>query len=150
VRTEDFFRERASRANIPEALRILDKAGFESPQTGDELPAVESQAAIDAALDQLLRKAIQTKHLVRFRYKRQERIVEPHDYGIQNGIVRLFSWQVGGRSSGRIPGWRMFDVEGIQNCEMLDKRFAGNRDVPTGKHHRWDEIFIRVAAPSKI
>jgi hypothetical protein len=144
LRTEDFFRERALRANIPEALHILDKAGFESPQAGDELPAVEVQTAIDPVLDQLLRNAIQTKHLLRFRYKGQERILEPHDYGIQNGIVRLFSWQVGGRSSRRNPRWRMFDVEGIQNCELLDKRFAGNRDVPTGKHHLWDEIFIRV------
>jgi hypothetical protein len=100
-------------------------------------------------LDQMLHSAIQDKQLIRFSYKNNERIVEPHDYGIQNGIVRLFSWQVGGRSSSRIPGWRMFDVEGIQNCEMLDKHFAGNRDVPTGKHHRWDEIFIRVEPPSK-
>jgi len=147
LRTEDFFRERAARANIPEALRILDKAGFESPQTGDELPAVESQTAIDAALDKVLRKAIRTKHLLRFRYKRQERIVEPHDYGVQNGIVRLFGWQVGGGSSGHVPGWRMFDVEGIRNCEMPDKCFAGNREAPTGKHHRWDEIFTRVKPP---
>jgi predicted DNA-binding transcriptional regulator YafY len=95
-------------------------------------------------LDRLLRSAIQGKQLIRFNYKNNERIVEPHDYGIQNGIVRLFSWQVGGRSSSRIPGWRMFDVEGMQNCEILDKRFAGNRDVPTSKHHRWDEILIRV------
>ncbi len=95
-------------------------------------------------LDRLLRSAIQDKQLIRFSHKNNERIVEPHDYGIKNGIVRLFSWQVGGRSSGRIPGWRMFDVEEIQNCEMLDMHFAGNRDVPTGKHHRWDEIFIRV------
>ena|SRR6202050_4494815 len=105
--------------------------------------------AVTRELDRLLRSAIQDKQLIRFSYKNNERIVEPHDYGIQNGIVRLFSWQIGGRSSSRIPGWRMFDVEGIQNCEMLDKHFAGNRDVPTGKHHRWDEIFIRVEPPGK-
>ena len=37
VRTEDFFRERAKRANIPEALRILDRAGSEEPREEDEL-----------------------------------------------------------------------------------------------------------------
>jgi len=37
MRTEDFFRERARRANVPEALRILDKAGSEQPRDGDEL-----------------------------------------------------------------------------------------------------------------
>lgn len=37
MRTEDFFRERAMRANVPEALRILDRAGSEEPREGDEL-----------------------------------------------------------------------------------------------------------------
>jgi hypothetical protein len=95
-------------------------------------------------LDELFRGAIENKRLIRFTYKNHERIAEPHDYGTQNGVVRLFCWQIGGKSSGRIPGWRMFDIDGIQNCEMLDGQFAGNRDVPTGKHHRWEKIFIRV------
>ena len=106
--------------------------------------------AVDQKLDQLLRNAIQNKRLIRFVYKNNERIVEPHDYGIQNGIVRLFCWQVGGKSSSRIPGWRMIDVDGMQNCEMLDQYFAGNREIATGKHHRWDEVFIRVAPPEKL
>lgn len=38
LRTEDFFRLRAKRANLPEALRILDRAGTEPPREGDELP----------------------------------------------------------------------------------------------------------------
>ncbi len=104
--------------------------------------------AVDQKLDQLLRSAIGNKQMIRFMYKNSERIVEPHDYGIQNEIVRLFCWQVGGKSSGRLPGWRMFDVEGMTNCELLDKHFAGNREV-SGKHHNWDEIFIRVAPPEK-
>jgi WYL domain len=100
--------------------------------------------AVDQELDQRLRSAIANKQLVRFRYKDNERIVEPHDYGIQNGLVRLFCWQVGGRSSSRIPGWRMIDVDGMRDLEVLDKHFAGNRDVPSGKHHRWDVLFIHV------
>jgi hypothetical protein len=32
----------------------------------------------------------------------------------------------------------------MQNCEMIDRHFGGNRDIPSGKHHHWDEIFIRV------
>jgi hypothetical protein len=99
-------------------------------------------------LDQFLRNAIANKQLLQFKYKGNERIAEPHDYGIQNGIVRLLCWQVGGRSSGRIPGWRLVDVDGMKEVEVLDKHFRGNRDVPTGKHHQWDEVFIRVA-PSK-
>jgi predicted DNA-binding transcriptional regulator YafY len=105
--------------------------------------------AVDQELDRLIYAAIKDKHLLRFDYKSQERIVEPHDYGIQNGVVRLFSWQVGGHSSGRIPGWRLFDVTDIQNCKMLDRHFAGNREVPSGKHRRWDQVFIRVEPPEK-
>jgi len=39
LRTENYFAERAARANIPEALRILDRAGVAQPPVkGDELP----------------------------------------------------------------------------------------------------------------
>jgi len=148
LRTEDFFRERARRANVPEALRILDRAGTQLPRAGDERS--ESNATtVDQEVDQLLRQTIVEKHVIRFRYKGQERVAEPHDYGIQNGVVRLFCYQVGGRSSSRLPGWRLVDVSEMQDCEMLKRRFAGNREAPSGKHHQWDVIFIRVAPPVK-
>ena len=39
LRTASYFDERAAHADIPEALRILDRAGVgESPVKGDELP----------------------------------------------------------------------------------------------------------------
>jgi predicted DNA-binding transcriptional regulator YafY len=104
---------------------------------------------VDQELNQLIRDAIDQKHLIRFRYQEKERIVEPHDYGIQKGIHRLLSWQVGGQSSGRLPGWRWFDVGNMHDIEVLDKTFAGNRDV-SGKHHQWDEIFVRVAPPIDV
>jgi hypothetical protein len=105
--------------------------------------------AVDQELDRLLRKTIARKRLLRFKYKDSVRIAEPHDYGIQNGIVRLLCWQVGGRSGGRIPGWRLIDVADMQNCEMLDQLFDGNREVPSGRHHQWDKVFIRVEPPTK-
>jgi hypothetical protein len=37
----------------------------------------------------------------------------------------------------------------MENCEMLDQHFGGNREVPSGKHHRWDKVFIRVKSPKK-
>jgi hypothetical protein len=40
LRTASYFAERVSRANIPEALRILDRAGVgQPPVKGDELPS---------------------------------------------------------------------------------------------------------------
>ena len=104
---------------------------------------------VEKGLDDLLRDASTEKHLLRFMYNGQERIAEPHDYGIQNGILRLFCYQVGGQSSSRLPGWRLVDGSEMRDCEMLKQRFAGNREAPSGKHHRWDEVFIRVAPPAK-
>jgi len=42
LRTADYFRERASRANVPAAIALLDRLGTdEPPRPGDELtPAV--------------------------------------------------------------------------------------------------------------
>jgi HicB family len=42
IRTETFFRERARRANIPEAIEILSRMGKgNTPIKGDELPGKE-------------------------------------------------------------------------------------------------------------
>jgi len=104
--------------------------------------------AVDTRLHDLLYRAIQSKRLIRFRYQNKERTVEPHDYCVQKGIARLLSWQTGGQSSGRLPGWRWFDVSNMHDVEMLDRSFPGNREV-SGKHHQWDNIFIRVEPPEK-
>src|ERR1700721_3616955 len=42
IRTESFFRERARRANVPEAIEILGRMGKGNPpMNGDELPDSE-------------------------------------------------------------------------------------------------------------
>jgi hypothetical protein len=42
IRTEAFFRERAHRANIPEAIEILERLGRGNPpMKGDKLPKAE-------------------------------------------------------------------------------------------------------------
>lgn len=38
LRTERYFAERRSRANLKEFRRVLKKAGSEAPRAGDELP----------------------------------------------------------------------------------------------------------------
>src|SRR5580700_9528668 len=65
--------------------------------------------------------AIEQKRLLRFRYKNRERIVEPHDYGIHNGLIKLFGYQVGGSSSQKLPNWRWAEQTLISNMELLDK-----------------------------
>jgi predicted DNA-binding transcriptional regulator YafY len=90
--------------------------------------------------------AIHTRRQISFTYLDKPRIVEPHDYGIQNGSARLLSYQIGGESSsGRLPNWRIFDVDKMSDFKMLEKTFPGNR--PAKKHYQWDKLFIRVAEP---
>jgi hypothetical protein len=50
IRTESFFRERARRANVPEAIEILGRMGKGNPpMNGDELPESEKLYASGAS-----------------------------------------------------------------------------------------------------
>ncbi len=75
----------------------------------------------------LLWKAIEEKCLVRLRYKNRERIIEPHDYGIHNGLAKVLGYQVAGSSSHKLPSWRWMEEHFMSDIELLDRRFAGGR-----------------------
>lgn len=98
-------------------------------------------------IDELLRSAIQQKRLIQFTYKDKARIVEPHDYGVHNGSVKLLGYQVGGLSSGKLPNWRWVEVTSISDVDVLDRTFPGGRLTRSGQHHRWDQLFLRVEPP---
>jgi len=104
----------------------------------------------DPKLDHLLRTAIEQTRLLRLRYRGKDRIVEPHDYGRHNGVIKLLTWQVGGSSSGPLPNWRWMETDLIFDAHMLNQTFEGGRPAPTGKHHNWDDLFIRVTPSSKM
>ena len=89
-------------------------------------------------------RAIEQKRLLQFLYKGRERIVEPHDYGIQNGSIKLLAYQVGGSSGGKLPNWRWMEQDQISEIRLLDRTFPGGRPSESGKHHTWDRLFIRV------
>ena len=101
----------------------------------------------DPKLDQLLRTAIEQTRLLRLRYRNKDRIVEPHDYGQHNGIVKLLTWQIGGSSSRPLPNWRWMEIDQVSDAQMLDKTFRGGRPTHSGKHHKWDKLFLRVKPP---
>src|ERR1051326_1103665 len=93
----------------------------------------------------LILQAISGRRLVFFQYHGKERLAEPHDYGIQHGARRLLAFQVGGESStGRLPSWRLIDVDDIERLGLTNRRFPGNRSTPSGQHHKWDALFARV------
>ena len=60
----------------------------------------------DPNIDPLIWAAIEQRRLLRFRHKNRERIVEPRDYGIHKGVIKLFGYQVAGSSSRKLPTWR--------------------------------------------
>jgi hypothetical protein len=101
-----------------------------------------------SSVDQVLREAIATKRLIQFDYEDYRRIAEPHDYGELGGDKQLLVYQIGGQSrSGTIPNWRLVRVAAMKRLRILNKGFAGGRSIPSGKHKKWDRLFIRVMSP---
>ena len=96
------------------------------------------------SVDTLLRTAIEQRRLLRLQYRNKLRIVEPHDYGVHNGIVKLLAYQIAGVSSGPLPAWRWIETDHILDVQILDRTFPGGRRTKSGKHHKWDKLFTRV------
>ncbi len=88
--------------------------------------------------------AIEHRRMIRLVYHRKNRILEPHDHGILNGSVQLLAYQVGGSSSRPLPNWILMKANEITDLELLDQVFPGGRPTASGKHLKWDKLFIRV------
>jgi len=37
----------------------------------------------------------------------------------------------------------------ISGIHLLNETFPGGRPTPSGKHHKWDQLFMRVGPPDK-
>jgi hypothetical protein len=97
-------------------------------------------------VDRLLRTAIAERRLITFTFHGLNRRAEPHDYGIINGVARLFFYQVGGQSrSGRPVGWRWATASEITDVALLDDTFAGSRPAASGRHIQWDRVIATVS-----
>lgn len=74
------------------------------------------------------------------------RIVEPHDYGVRGNRDRLLAYQMmtesGPKETAR--GWRLFDVERITTCAVLDRTFPGSRRHLHERHNEWHVLYARV------
>src|SRR4051812_48465095 len=92
------------------------------------------RAPAKTSVDELIRTAIDQRRLVQYTYKDKLRIVEPHDYGVHKGIIKLFGYQVRGSSSEPLPNWRWAEVDAISDLSLLDRRFAGGRGAESSKH----------------
>ena len=145
--------------DVPYLIETADRALYRAKKTGRNrirtahAGATKENGGGDAGmetptpnLDGLLRTAIAEKRLIRVNYKDKSRVVEPYDYGIHNGSLKLLGYQVGGSSSGKLPSWRWMEVNSISDIDVLDRKFSGNRLLPTGRYHAWDQLFMRAAA----
>jgi len=97
--------------------------------------------------DDQVRFAIGNKRLIQFRYDGSSRVAEPHDYGVQNGVLRLLAYQLRGpvRPKRSPVGWRLLDLSKLEALVVLDDTFPGSRGH---EHHQrlvWDEVYARVA-----
>jgi hypothetical protein len=101
---------------------------------------------LETKINPLIWTAIEQRRLLRLFYKGKERVVEPHDYGVRKGSVKVLCYQVGGDSSHKLPNWRWMEEDQISKIEILDRTFPGGRPTPSSKHHQWDKLFIRVKA----
>ena len=102
-------------------------------------------------MDSMLRQAIAERLLVSFTLDGRRRIGEPHDYGIVNGVPKLFFYQTGGESrSGRPIGWRWAVSSKISDLKLLDERFPGPRPAPSGRHVAWDVLFASVSSDLRV
>ena len=90
-------------------------------------------------VDEVLRTAIMQKHLIEFVYKGLRRIVEPHDYGVHKGSVKLLGNQLAGASSGPLPAWRWFEIDLITDIGLLNR--GRGRDHP----REWPPARIRTS-----
>lgn len=98
-------------------------------------------------LDSRVRFAITHKRLIAVVYHGSARVAEPHDYGVQGGIERVFVYQLralapSGTQGG--AGWRLLTASEIEDCEVLEQTFPGSRGRSHHKHLKWDVVYARV------
>lgn len=76
---------------------------------------------IDTGTVATIESAIQGRSLVRLLYGGMERIAEPHILGVCRGSMMVLTYQVdGGTASGGLPQWRLFSVDKISNCQVIE------------------------------
>jgi hypothetical protein len=87
--------------------------------------------------------------LLWLRYRNRDRIVELHDYGEHNGVIKLLTWQIAGSRQQPAPQLAMDGDRSHLRRSTTHRTFPGGRTSPSGKHHKWDKLFLTVKSASK-
>lgn len=78
-------------------------------------------------------ETIEGQYLLQFDYEGEQRIVEPHCYGLTskgNEVIRAY--QVDGFSSSGKMGWKLYDLAKADSFEILEDTFAIRPDYKPG------------------
>jgi len=79
------------------------------------------------SVEALVERAIRERKIAAFQYEGKFRVVEIHAFGAAagQGDDIILGWQTGGFSrSGRLPGWRLFNVDRISEFELAVQGFT--------------------------
>jgi len=80
-------------------------------------------------MNQTICDAIYNRCVLKFTYDGLPRTVEPHAYGLSrklNEVIRCY--QTGGTSrSGKLPAWRLMEVNRIKFLIVTEEHFVGER-----------------------
>lgn len=93
---------------------------------------------------QTLASAISQRSVIQFTYEGLSRIVEPHLLGVENGLLAIEAFQIGGRSRrGGLPQWRNFHVGDIRDLCVMEQTFHVRSDF-NPQRSRWEQILTCV------
>jgi len=89
--------------------------------------------------------AIRTMKTLSFIYDGQNRVVEPHAYGVSTaGNECLRAYQIaGGSNRGNVPGWHLFSIRKIMNLCKGDDFLEPRQNYKPGDRGM-SEIFIEL------
>lgn len=81
---------------------------------------------IPLRMEDLICQSIRNRKLLKINYKEEpERIVEPYVYGWDRYGLKLNAYQISGYSNSRkVPGWKLFKVELINQMLQLKQQFS--------------------------
>lgn len=88
------------------------------PRSRRELPSPPAGVA-----GAVIGTGIRDRWRLEFVYEGHPRVMDPHSYGVlSTGPLALSGYQVRGSSrSGPVPDWRTFDLEAIEQLEILEE-----------------------------
>jgi predicted DNA-binding transcriptional regulator YafY len=108
-------------------LRAVGATGLLLAMQG---PAAGAIFGSKQSMEDLIRRALSEKQMLKFKYHGYARMVEPYALGhTTNERLALLGWQVsGGSASEPPPGWRTFLLSDIRSLARLRKNYVPRPD----------------------